>query len=216
MALVIAAIVLYTLVARSLETSEDVVSYAGQEGIPATISTLPPETTPVTDESGAVVDPVAEEGQTTTTSLPLLSIRPKSALSSSALPGTATANYQAPNLVDGDLGTWWVEDADGPGIDEWVRFEFAHPVALARIDIANGLQLEDTSFTANPRVRLVSVEYSSGASQLVELQDVQDFQMIVPTTEAVEWVRLVIVSVYPGDESENTSLTEVRLYESTD
>jgi len=32
----------------------------------------------------------------------------------------------------------------------------------------------------------------------------------------VEWVKLVIVSVYPGEEWEDTALSEVRLYEKND
>ena len=87
---------------------------------------------------------------------------------------------------------------------------------LARLEIANGYQKDDGRFAGNPRVRLMRVEYSSGAAQIVQLFDVKDIQTIEPTSEAVEWVRLVILSVYPGGEWQDTALSEVRIYEKTD
>jgi hypothetical protein len=215
--LLILAFVFYTIIARSLGGGENVFTYAEQEGIPATISTMPPETTPATDETGAVVPPSDDVGSsTTTTTLPALLVRPKATVSSSALEATSSASFQATNLLDGDLSTPWLEGANGAGLGEWVRFEFAQPLELARIEIANGYQKDDGRFLGNPRVRLLKVEYSSGAVQIVQLFDVKDMQIIEPASEAVEWVRLVILSVYPGDEWQDTALSEVRIYEKTD
>jgi len=56
------------------------------------------------------------------------------------------------------------------------------------------------------------LEYSTGTVQLIDLLDVQDFQTIIPTRQPVEWVRLTIVSVYPGEVWEDTALSEVRFY----
>jgi hypothetical protein len=87
---------------------------------------------------------------------------------------------------------------------------------LARIDIINGYQKDDGSFEANPRVRLVNIQFSSGATYLVELLDTKDLQFVVPAGEAIEWVKLVIVSAYPGAANEDTALSEVHLYEKVD
>ena len=141
----------------------------------------------------------------------LVMIRPKATVSSSALKGTSTASYQATNLLDDDLTTAWVEGANGTGLGEWVRFEFAQPVVLDRLVIVNGFQKDDQRFSGNPRVKLVKVEYSSGATQLVELFDVKDLQIVIPTSEAVEWVKLMVVSVYSGESWEDTALSEVHL-----
>jgi hypothetical protein len=219
--LLILVVVLYTVVARSLDTQENVGAYTDQEGIPATIITVQTETTAVTDQAGATATSVAPGEDTgssdsTTTTVPSLIVRPKATVSSSALKGTSTASYQATNLLDDDLTTAWVEGANGTGLGEWVRFEFAQPLVLARLEIANGFQKDDQRFRGNPRVRLVKVEYSSGATQLVELFDVKDLQMVVPTSEAVEWVRLIVVSVYPGERWEDAALSEVHLYEKAD
>lgn len=227
LALAIIAFVLYTTVAHSLDKSVDVVSYADQEGIPA--STEPPISNEPTDADDTATD--SDDSQTdtasTTTTEPPLIIRPRATVSSSALAGTATASFQATNLLDGNLTTAWIEGATGLGLGEWVRFDLINPTVLARIEIANGYQKDVARFASNPRVRLVNLEYSSGATQLVELYDTRDLQYIIPPNEAVEWVQLVIVSVYSGANSdgassaltsisEDTSLSEVHIYEKVD
>jgi len=216
LALAIIAFVLYTTIARSLDKSVNVVSYAGQTGIPA--STEPPASTVATNADGSPVDTQDPDAApvTTTTTEPLIMVRPKATVSSSALKGTSTASFQATNLVDDDLRTAWIEGANGPGLGEWVRFEFSEPVLLARIEIANGYQKDPDRFAGSPRVRMVSIEYSSGATQLVELFDTEQLQYIIPADEAVEWIKLVIVSVYDGEDVEDTSLSEVHLYEESE
>ncbi len=224
--LAILAFVLYASAAHSLDKSADVMSYVGQKGIPA--STEPPVTDATSTEGAAqAVDGSQTEPVSTTTPEPPVMIRPKATVSSSALAGTPTASFQATNLLDGDLSTVWTEGADGLGVGEWIRFDLTKPTVLGRIEIANGYQKDETRFAENPRVRLVSVQYSSGANQLVELYDTAQIQYIVPADEAVEWFKLVIVSVYSGGQdettvsddvstSENTSLSEVHLFEKTD
>jgi hypothetical protein len=208
--LLLLAFILYNTVARGIGGSADIAPYKDQQGIPASLHTT---TTVGTDTpTTAAGTPAAS---TTTTEQPLM-VRPKATVSSSALKGTATASFQATNLLDGDLTTAWIEGKKGAGLGEWVRFDFAQPTLLARIDIVNGYQKEETSFAANPRAKLVSVQFSSGATYLVELQDTQDLQFIVPAGEAIEWVKLVIVSVYPGKVNEDTALSEVHLYERVD
>jgi hypothetical protein len=162
--------------------------------------------------SAGSVDPAA----TTTTTDPSVTVRPKATVSSSALKGTSLEGFRATNLVDGNLTTAWLEGAKGAGTGEWVRFEFAQPTLLTRIEIANGYQKDSNRFASHPRVRLVNVEFSSGASYLVELHDVTALQTIIPSAEAIEWVKLVIVSVYPGQDNQDAALTEVRLLEKVD
>ena len=45
--------------------------------------------------------------------------------------------------------TWttaWNEGVEGPGVGEWVRFDFGEPVVLTRIEIANGYQKDEERF----------------------------------------------------------------------
>ena len=207
--LVIVVAVFYAIIARSLGTGENVAPYTAQQGIPATISTAPPETTAATDAGGAPV----ETAPNTVTTIAAILVRPKATVSSSALQGTAIASFQATNLLDSDLSTPWQEGAKGTGQGEWVRFDLSEPMELSSLQILNGYQKDDQRYLGTPRVRLIKVEYSSGATQLVELADVKDPQIIESTTEAVEWVKVIIVSVYPGGQWEDAAISEVRIYE---
>ena len=211
--LAILAFVLYTIIDRSLDTSEDIIPYIEQTGIPATTSTTAAENSGETQTSGDTGASTEPADLNTTTTLPPLVVRPKAVIASSALEATSTASYQATNLVDAELTTAWIEGMEGPGLGEWVRFEFTQPVVLARLEIANGYQKDDDRFAGNPRVKLLKVEYSNGTSQLVDLFDTKDIQSIEPPSDAVEWVKLVVVSVYPGAEWEDTALSEVHIYE---
>jgi len=191
--------VLGVIVYRVMQPSEQVDPLAGVPGTTATTgTTVPARSTGTTN------------GAPTTVAAML--IRPRAASASSVLKATASNNYRATNLLDGDLTTAWNEGADGSGIGEWVRFEFLGPVLLSRIEIANGYQKDDDRFDGNIRIRSLEVEYSSGIVQLVDLLDTKEMQTVMPTHKAVEWVKLTIVSVYPGYEWEDAALSEVRMY----
>lgn len=143
-----------------------------------------------------------------------LQVRPRAVSASSILEASNTRDYRATNLLDGDLGTAWNEGAPGPGIGEWVRLEFSRPLVLARLEIANGYQQDEDRFYANGRVKSLEVEYSNGATQLVDLLDTLGFQAIDPAVQETEWIKLTIVSVYPHRTWDDTALSEVRVYES--
>jgi hypothetical protein len=213
--LLLLVFVLYSTIARGLDKSASVAPYAEQKGIPASIVTT---TTVKSGGQAVVVTDGSQTGPaaTTTTTEPPILVRPKATVASSALKGTSTESFQATNLVDNDLSTAWVEGAKGTGLGEWVRFQLTKPTLLSRIEIANGYQKDSARFETNPRVRLVNIEFSSGATLLVELKNTQELQFLTPPGEAVEWVKLVIVSVYPGVESDETALSEVRLFEKAD
>lgn len=189
----------YSIVQWALATEEDVDPYAGQSGTTATVGTMTTQR------------PGGGSANTTSTLVGTL-IRPSAVSASSSLKATSTNNYRPTNLLDGDLATAWNEGAEGPGLGEWVRFEFSRQIVLSRIEIANGYQKDDDRFRGNPRVRSLEVAYSNGTTQLITLVDTEEFQSITPTRQPVEWVKLTIVSVYPGDEWDDTALSEVRIY----
>ncbi len=201
--LTVLTITLGLIIHGSLQTTENIEPYAGQVGTPATIGTTSSQISDNPDSD-------------TSTTLAPIQVRPTAADASSALKATSTNSYRATNLIDGDLTTAWEEGAAGPGLGEWVRFDFSRPVTIARIEIANGCQKDEERFQGNPRVKAVKVEYSNGMSELIDLADSTEPQSIKPgTTEAVDWVKLTIVSVYEGDQWEDTALSEVRVFEQT-
>jgi hypothetical protein len=200
--LAVVVFVLYVVVQQALEPADDIRSYEGQSGTTATVGT-------VTTEK-------ASGDATTGSTNGSILVRPTSVSSSSALKATSTGNYRATNLVDGDTTTAWNEGAEGPGLGEWVKFEFSQQLVLERIEIANGYQKDKDRFLGNPRVQSLEVEYSNGTIQLVDLLDTEEPQTITPTRQAVEWVKFTIVSVYEGDVWEDTALSEVRIYAQAD
>ncbi|OFW57520.1 MAG: hypothetical protein A2133_01995 [Actinobacteria bacterium RBG_16_64_13] len=195
----ITVFVLGVIIQGALEPGEEIDSFSGQSGTTATIG--------AGNSAGS-----GGAGSNTSSSLATGVIRPTSSNASSTLDATSTNSYRVTNLVDGDLATAWNEGAEGAGLGEWVRFEFSRQMVLTRIEIANGYQKDDERFLGNPRVRSLKVEYSNGTTQLVDLLDTKQFQAITPTGQPVEWVKLIIVSVYAGDEWEDTALSEVRVY----
>jgi ribosomal protein L40E len=200
LALAVVTATLITILQRGLDHSENIDPYAGQIGTPASIGT-----TSTNVSSG-------EDANTPSTLAPV-QVRPTAATASSILEATSTGSYRATNLLDGDLTTCWSEGVDGPGLGEWVRFEFSKPLVIARIELANGNQKDEERFFGDPRIRTLKVEYSNGVAQLIELADSKEYQSIVATSEAVDWVKLTIVSVYDGEQWDDTALSEVRIFQ---
>ena len=201
---------LAVVIGRTLSTPEEAADiFAGQSGSTATITTVTSGTvttvfTGTTSASG---------GSSTDTTEIAVQIRPTASVASSTLEPTQTNSYGVTNLLDGDVTTAWNEGSDGNGIGEWVQFNFAQDVVLSRIEIANGYQKDDDRYAGNPRVQSIKVEYSNGTGQLVDLLDSKQLQIITPTREPITSVRIVIVSVYPGAEWDDTALSEVRFWE---
>jgi hypothetical protein len=196
--LALAVLVLGTIVYRTTHPLPTVDPMASVSGTPASTST--------TQRGGSITAP------STVSSVGTLLERPKACSSSSALKPTNFQNFRAPNLVDGDPTTAWIEGAEGPGSGEWVRFEFTSPLELSRIDILNGYQLDTSHFKGDARVKTILVEYSGGATQVVDLLDTQDVQSITALPVVTEWVKLTVYSVYPDFLWPNAALSEVRFY----
>jgi hypothetical protein len=197
--LVIAVVALGVVVYRTMHPAEKVDPLAGRSGTTASTST-----TLASGSNGTITS--------TSTSLPVILLRPTAATSSSALKATTTNNFRATNLVDGDVTTAWNEGAKGVGLGEWVRFEFSSPVTLARIDLANGNQKDEQRFSGDIRIKTVQLEYSNGSTQLVDLLDTREIQSINTLREEIDWLKLIIVSVYPDYVWADAALSEVRLY----
>ena len=206
-ALGVTVFVLYTIVSRSLPPSTDT-SITAYSGAPGTLAILGTSTT------------VAPSTSTTSgTAKGSILIRPTAATASSSLAATTLTDFRPTNLLDGDVTTAWVEGAKGTGAGSWVKLEFDHPVALARIEIANGYQKDDTRFAGNVRVKSLELDYSDGTRQVYQLLDVQGLQVIEPAAGkdskpmSTEWIKLVILSVYPTYKWSQAALSEVRVYE---
>jgi hypothetical protein len=179
----------------------------------STSTTKPTSTTKSGTAGDTSTTPTASSSTTRTTGQFLGSpIIPKSAVASSTLPSDSSASYGVDNLTDNSLLTAWSIGTGSNGIGEWVRFEFGKSVKVDTIQIANGYQKDTVHFRGNPRVHMVRVNYSDGSTELVNLYDVTGYQYIPTTGRTTSYIQFVIVSVYPGSQWEDTSLSEIRFF----
>jgi hypothetical protein len=200
-ALSVSVFVLYTIVSRTLASSPDtsVTAYNGAPGTTATLNT--PSTAPA---STSTTKGIARGA---------ILVRPHAATASSSLASTSLTDFRPTNLLDGDPATAWVEGGKGTGAGQWVKLEFDNPLTLARIEIANGYQKDDTHFSSYVRVKSLEVDYSDGTRQVVELLDAQGLQVIEPAVGETAWIKLVVLSVYPAYKWPQAALSDVRVYE---
>ncbi len=201
LALAVAVFVLYTIVTRVMSpTTETTLNpYLGVTGTVATLNT---------STTGAATPTTG--GNATGSIL----VRPSAATASSSLKSTSITDFRPTNLLDGDLGSAWVEGADGPGLGEWVRLDFESPILIDRIEIANGYQRDAERFQGNERIENIQLQYSDGTSQVVKLLDAEGLQLIEPEVEDTQWIKVTILSVYPDYKWEDAALSDVRIYES--
>lgn len=197
--LAVAILVMGVVVYRTIHPAANVDPLIGRSGTTASTST--------TLASGS-----SNAGSSTSTSLAGVLVRPRAATSSSSMKPTNTRDFRATNLIDGDPATAWTEGAEGTGRGEWVKFDFLTPVTLVKIDVANGNQKDKDIFAEDIRIKTVQLEYSDGGTQLVDLLDTQELQSITALPVATDWVKMTIVSVYPGYVWADAALSEVRLY----
>jgi hypothetical protein len=131
----------------------------------------------------------------------------------------------AANTIDGDPDTFWsaaypslIPGNPRPDIDRRpaIRYAFAPPVTLARLEIRNGASGD--AFAKRPRANRIFVRFSDGGVQVATLDDDGTTFQAVPikAPKKVSWVELQISTSYPGsatdDDRYRFSLAEVRFY----
>jgi hypothetical protein len=116
--------------------------------------------------------------------------------------------YYASNAIDGKRSTAWIEGVDGPGIGEWIRFDFDREINLHRILFQPGYFKSPSVWAQNNRLASVTAQFSDGSSRQLNFSDRMESQKIDIASVKTRWVRLVIESVYYGSDP-NTALSEV-------
>ena len=132
---------------------------------------------------------------------------------SSTLAADNSNTYVAGNLVDNSLSTAWSEGVGNPGLGEWVRFEFGRTVTVDKIEIANGYQKDSKRFNGNPRVKTLD-RSSTPTTPSPRRQPLRRHRLPVHPhrAEPPRTSSWLIKSVYPGDQWDDTSISEVRFY----
>jgi hypothetical protein len=116
--------------------------------------------------------------------------------------------YYAANAIDGKRSTAWIEGADGPGIGEWIRFDFDREIVIHRILIQPGYFKSPQIWAGNNRLAVVTAQFSDGSSRELTFADSMTSQKVDVGATRTRWVRFVIKSVYYGTDPD-TALSEV-------
>ena len=149
-------------------------------------------------------------------------VTPTPAVNSGPLQITASASsvrlavqantYYAANAIDGKSSTAWIEGAVGPGVGEWIRFDFNREINLHRVVIQPGYFKGPQVWAQNNRLARMTLQFSDGSSRVLTLDDRMESQRFDLGSVKTRWVRLMIGSVYPGSDAgpnDDTALSEI-------
>jgi hypothetical protein len=143
----------------------------------------------------------SSESQTSTP----LKITPSS--SSNRLAVQSNTYYPA-NAIDGKRSTAWIEGVDGPGLGEWIRFDFDREINLHRILIQPGYFKSPAIWAQNNRLATITAQFSDGTSRDLNFDNRMDSQKVDIGSVKTRWVKFVIKSVYYGTDPD-TAISEV-------
>ena len=116
--------------------------------------------------------------------------------------------YYPSNTIDGKKSTAWIEGVDGPGIGEWIQFDFDREINLHRILIQPGYFKSPYIWAQNNRLATVRAQFSDGSSRELNFDDRMESQKVDVGSIRTRWVRLVIESVYYGTDPD-TAVSEI-------
>ena len=130
------------------------------------------------------------------------------ASSSSVRYAVQTNTYDAANAIDGNKRTAWIEGVDGPGIGEWLRFDFGREIILHRVLILPGYFKSPQIWAQNNRLAAATLQFSDGTSNRFTFLDRMERQTLDVGAIKTRWVRLVIDNVFSGTDPD-TAISEV-------
>jgi hypothetical protein len=175
-----------------------------REKEPEVVRTATPSTSPTAATRTGTGDPNA-----TVTSSPVNGAPLKITASASSIRLAVQANtYYASNAIDGKRATAWIEGADGPGIGEWIRFDFDREITLHRILWQPGYFKSPAIWNQNNRLATVRAEFSDGTWRELTFADRMDSQKMDVGAARVRWVKFVITAVHYGSDPD-TAVSEV-------
>src|SRR6266481_5404112 len=129
--------------------------------------------------------------------------------SSSSVRLAVQANtYYPANAIDGKRSTAWIEGVDGPGLGEWIRFDFDREINLHRILIQPGYFKSPATWAENNRIQTLTAFFSDGTSRDLTFTDRMDSQKVDVGSVKTKWVKFVIKSVYYGTDPD-TAISEM-------
>ncbi len=121
-----------------------------------------------------------------------------------------TFNYDAAQVLDGDLATAWIEGSNGPGIGAWLRCDFGREVKVKQVLLTPGYFKNTSIWKQNNRLSAATLHFSNGTSRRYTFPDLMQQQRLDTGGIRTRFVRLVIEEIYPGSvDSEDTAISEI-------
>jgi cell division septation protein DedD len=151
-----------------------------------------PQATPASSPGAATPQPTP----TSPTSVEI------TATASSAHSPESGISYQPDNVLDQSIATAWIEGVSGPGVGEWIRFDFTREVKLNRIIITPGYFKTPELWEQNNRLAAATFYFSDGSSRRFNFPDRLVEQRLEVGGVKTSWVRMVIDDYYPGSVDE--------------
>lgn len=121
--------------------------------------------------------------------------------------------YDAAQMVDRDLATAWNNDGarNASGVGEVIAIEFAEPVWVDEIVLANGSQDADAAFLGNARLERARVRFDGGTVFEITFLDRQQLQSVqLPEPVLTTGALVDVLSAFPGDTYEDLAIAELR------
>ncbi|MCP4229784.1 MAG: discoidin domain-containing protein, partial [bacterium] len=135
-----------------------------------------------------------------------------SAKASSTLvePGKPADNLGAENAIDGDPTTAWAEGVDGSGVGESLIIYFGETIEVRDIGLIPGFAKAPMVYRGNNRVESARFEFSDGTTMTRSFNkkaEVTIFDLSNPVK--ADSVTITILGVYPGENWDDTCISEV-------
>lgn len=143
------------------------------------------------------------------------SIRFDGAEAVAELASSGRLTYKANNAIDGKLDTCWAY-AQGEAPGATISFYVDEPVSMSGLSLTPGYAKSDALFLANNRVKKIRITLSDESEFEADFEDGSDRNAWVTVEfeepHVVEWVRLQVLEVYPGETYDDTCISEVKFF----
>ncbi len=117
------------------------------------------------------------------------------------------------NIIDGNIGTGWVEDAAGNGEGEYLTVYFDSMQTISGFNIYNGYQDREDLYYKNARPSILRLTFSDGTSEEYRIEDTMGEQTIAFDHKVnTDSVTFTIVSTYSGNKFTDTVISEISFY----
>ena len=139
---------------------------------------------------------------------------------SSRLDPQGDNNYDAPNVLDGNLDTAWVEGTPGYGQGESLRFrldvDYGPGAYVSGFSINNGYCKSSEAWNENSRVRVLAVYVNDMILERIVIADTPESQTFTFLTSYYvsrgDVLRFEIAEVYKGTTYTDTCISEMTLF----